>query len=102
MNEELHNAADVKAVERQKLLDQRMRAQQLRDIKEIINTPSGLRFFRRMIANGRVLSTTFTGNSQSYFLEGARNLVNLYLADVVEVEPDALARLFSKEQINGG
>lgn len=69
------------------------RLQELEDVKFILGTPQGVRFFRRLLESGRVFQTTFTGNSQTFFLEGHRNLALEFLADVVEATPDKITEL---------
>lgn len=93
--EEKHNAADPEAVAKQQKIRQLQRQQELEDIRQILSTMAGIRFFRRMIQNGRVFSTSMTGDAWTYFNEGARNLVNYFLADVTAAAPDKLNLLLS-------
>lgn len=90
---EKHNAADPVLVMDEANRDKNMREQELIDIKEIISRPEGLRFFRRVMAEGLVFTTTFTGNSRGMFLEGHRNLALKFLNDVVEAAPNKIAEL---------
>ena len=93
-----HNAADEKQVEAQAKRDENRRKQELIDIKDMLETPAGKRFFRRLMKDGLVFQTTFTGNSQGYFLEGHRNLALKYLHDVVEAAPNMVAELMRSEE----
>lgn len=88
-----YNAADEKQVKDREEKDDLERVQELEDIKNIMKIPSGLRFFRRLMADGMVFTTTFTGNSQSYFLEGHRNLALKYLNDIAEATPNMVSKL---------
>lgn len=63
------------------------RKQELDDVREILSQPAGVRFFRRLIAAGRVFGTTFTGNANGYFFEGQRNLALVFLRDLFEAAP---------------
>lgn len=79
------------------------RDQELADIKSIIETEHGLRFFRRLLAEGSVFSTTFRGNSQSFFLEGHRNLALKFLNDIQVAAPHRIEKLMViKEEENNG
>jgi hypothetical protein len=84
--------AHEKAVEAAKL----RRDQQLNDIKAILSTAAGVRFFRRMMADAHVFHTSFTGNSATYFKEGERNLALRYFKDMVEAAPDKIVTLMKE------
>lgn len=87
---EYYNAADEKQVKDKEKVVANERRQELEDIRTIINTPAGKRFFKRLMKDGRIYNTTFTGNSYSYFLEGNRNLALRYFNDICEAAPDKL------------
>ena len=65
---------DPKKLEMQKVKAELAHKQLVEDFKEIMATPAGIRVFRHIMDMGRMFSTTFTGNSQMYFLEGHRNM----------------------------
>lgn len=71
------------------------RDQELEDIKILLKNPAGLRFFKRLFDEGKMFRTTFTGNSQTYFLEGRRDLALKFFHDILEVDPGAIAGLTS-------
>ena len=96
--EKKHNAADPVSVMEEEQKVKNERDQELADIKDIINRPEGLRFFRRLMAEGKVFQTTFTGNSQGYFLEGHRNLALRFLDDIAEAAPNKIAELMVKKE----
>lgn len=79
------------AAREQKLKDQRL--QELEDIKWMLKNKPCVRFFKRLFADGKIFETTFTGNSNGFFLEGQRNLALKYLGDVVEAAPHRVADL---------
>ncbi len=99
MAEEQHNAADPEAVAKQQEQVKAARLLELEDLRQILSTMAGVRFFRRMMAYGRVFSTTVTSADphMTYFNEGARNLVNRYLADIAAVSPDKINLLLSTD-----
>jgi len=93
-----YNAADETQVEKREKEAKNEREQELEDIKNIINTPAGLRFFKRLMSEGKIFQTTFTGNSQTFFLEGHRNLALKFFADVCEATPNMVSKLMVKKE----
>lgn len=94
----VHNAADEKQVNESEKDLKNQRDQELEDIKFILKTPAGTRFFRRLMAQGSVFHTTFTGNSHSYFKEGHRNLALIFFNDICEAAPNKVAEIMIKKQ----
>lgn len=92
-SEEHYNAADEAEVENLQKKQKNDREQELEDIKFLLKYPSGIRFFKRLFTEGRIFQTTFTGNSQTYFLEGHRNLALKFFSDVCEVSPNKISEL---------
>ena len=88
-----YNAADNKKVKDKEKDLKNERDQELEDIKEILSRPSGVRFFRRLFEEGKIYSTTFTGNSYTFFNEGHRNLALMFFGDVCEAAPNKVAEL---------
>lgn len=93
----IHNAADDRKVKDQALKLKNQREQELEDIKAILDTPSGIRFFRRLMEKGKMFQTTFTGNSNSFFLEGHRNYVLEIFNDVCMAAPDKVVDLIIRK-----
>lgn len=91
--DEKYNAADEEQVRKREKKNKNEREQELEDIKDILSRPSGLRFFKRMMRKGQMFNTTFTGNSQTFFLEGHRNFALEYFGDVCEACPEKVADL---------
>lgn len=71
----------------------KLREQQLEDIKTLLAMPAGLRFFKRLLTEGKMFTTTFTGNSNTFFLEGHRNLALKFFGDVCEAAPEKIPEL---------
>lgn len=69
------------------------RKQQLNDIRRIIQTPEGMRFFRRLLESGKMFTSSFTGNSTTYLNEGRRSIALEFWADIVESSPDYMMAL---------
>lgn len=74
------------------------RDQELEDIRSLVKVPFGVRFLKRLFSEGKILQTTFTGNSQGFFLEGQRNLALKFLADVCEAAPNSVAKVILEKK----
>ena len=86
-------AANKAAIEKADLA----RKQELEDIKTMLSTAAGMRFFVRLFTDGHMFATTFTGNSWSYFKEGERNLALRYFNDVRQAAPDLMAKILIRK-----
>ena len=91
-------ASDEQTVEERQVEQELQRKQELHDIKALLDLPAGVRFFRRMVVDSKMFSTTFTGNSQSYFLEGRRSLALQYFGDIAEADSNKIAELIVLNQ----
>lgn len=81
--------------------DLRLELEQNRnDLKFILETPQGIRFFQRFFNDGFIYTTTFTGNSRTFFLEGHRNFALKYFAEITETIPEVLPKLLLKKKID--
>lgn len=56
----------------------------LEDFRRTFETPNGRRVYKHLLEHCHVFSTTFTGNSKTFFLEGER-AVGLYLLAMREM-----------------
>lgn len=61
------------------------RKNELNDVKKIMKTEQGRRFIYRILEQTGMFTTSFTGNSATYFKEGERN-IGLWLQKEIDVE----------------
>lgn len=94
----MYNASNEQQIKKKEQKLKNERDQELEDIKTILNTSAGLRFFKRLIKDGYIFNTSMTGSSYTFFNEGARNLVLKYFADICESAPHKVAELLIKSQ----
>ena len=94
------NAADEKQVKAAQNAVNDLRKQELEDLKFILQTPQGRRFVWRYLGVCGVFEISFTGNSETFFKEGKRNVGLMLLSDVNEAHPEAYLEMLkeSKEQ----
>lgn len=78
-------------------LDKLLRDEQLNDLRFILETEQGMRFFKRFFESGYIFRTTFTGNGWAGFNEGRRALALEFMSDICEAAPDKVAPLFIKK-----
>ena len=90
-----HNAADEKQVNKAREDQKTQRDQELEDIKTLLDTPAGIRFFLRFFTKAKMFQTTFTGNSQTFFLEGQRNIALHFFEDVALACPDKIINVIT-------
>ncbi|MDI9505523.1 MAG: portal protein, partial [Bacillota bacterium] len=58
-----------------------------------VRLPAGVRVFKKILADGGMFTTSFTGNSTTFFNEGARNAALRIFAAICEASPDAVKSL---------
>lgn len=79
--------------ERQLEAEKRKRDREQSDLKKILATPEGRRFVWGLLEQAGVFRSSFTGNSQTFFLEGRRDLGLQLLAKVFAAKPEAFAQM---------
>jgi hypothetical protein len=72
------------------------RRQQLEDVRWILSTKSGRRFFWRYIGDCGVFRSSFTGSSDTFFKEGMRIVGLNLLSDINDADPKAYALMMSE------
>jgi hypothetical protein len=96
-----YNAADERELAEAEKLRVITQEQDKKDLRLLLSMPEGLRFFRKLFEEGKIFSTTFTGNSQTFFLEGHRNFALKIFHDCVEACPEVVPGLIIKKQNDG-
>jgi len=64
------------------------RAQELDDIVHVMRDAAGRRLIWRMLADANIFRSCFTGNSQTFYLEGRREFVLPYYQDIMQACPE--------------
>ena len=76
------NASDEKSVKSQTQKDKNIRDTELEDWRLLLSKQWGRRLVWRILEQSGMYRTSFTGNSTTFFNEGARN-IGLWLVDEV-------------------
>lgn len=82
------NAADRRQVQEVEKKSHLQREQELNDFRFIMQTPEGRRYVWRLLREAGVFRTSFTGNSETFFREGMRNMGLMIMNDLNEACPE--------------
>jgi hypothetical protein len=86
----MRNASDPEKVKESKEKSQRRRDREIDDMKFILNTVQGRRILHKYLSQSGVWQSSFTGNSETFFREGERNMGLKMLADINDADPEFL------------
>lgn len=64
------------------------RSQDLEDIRSVMQSAAGRRLIWRMLSDANIFRSCFTGNSQTFYLEGRREFVLPYYQDIMQACPE--------------
>lgn len=94
------NAADEDQVKEAEVKVKHGRDLELNDIRFVLGTVQGRRMLWRYLAACGVYKSSFTGNSQTFFLEGQRNIGLLLLADIQDASPEGYLLMMQEAKKN--
>lgn len=98
----VHDPTDIRAQERRmnesKDAKKRIRDKEVEDVKLIMSSREGRRFVWRLLEMCGVYRSSFTGNSETFFREGQRNIGLMLLADVHEHCPDGFLTMLKEQK----
>lgn len=83
------NAADKEQVKAAERKSKWKREDEIADMKQLLEEPAFRRFIWRYLTDCNMFQTSFTGNSQTFFLEGQRNVGLKIMADINDANPEA-------------
>lgn len=66
------------------------------DVRVVMSTPGGRRFLARLLERSGINRSSFTGNANTYFNEGQRNLGLFLQAELVDTSPDLYLTMLSE------
>jgi hypothetical protein len=97
MSEVEYNAANPEHVAQAKREAVDIRERELEDVRFVMSSKEGRRFFDRYQRLCHVHETSFTGNNSTFFNEGERNIGVRMLADVNEACPELYIELLKEK-----
>lgn len=74
------------------------RRQEVEDLKWLMGHKQGRRFVTRLLDKAGIYRTSFTGNSETFFREGQRNMGLFVLMEVMEVAPEQFAKMLEEQK----
>lgn len=77
--------------------EKRAREQAQADLREVMGTPAGRRVVWRLLERCRLFSTSFTGNSETFFREGERSVGLWLLQELEALAPEAFATMWAEQ-----
>lgn len=66
------------------------------DLRFILSSEQGRRFVWKQLSLCGVFKTSFTGNSETFFLEGRRDIGLRLLDDIMSVDPDGFLKMMNE------
>lgn len=82
----------------QVLLEEKARRQEVDDLRWMMSDKRGRRVMWRLLETTGVYRSSFTGNSETFFREGQRNVGLKLLADIHENCPDAFVTMLKEHK----
>jgi hypothetical protein len=76
--------------------EDQLRLRHLNDIRKLVSAPEGRRFYFYVLKEAGCFKSSFTGNSTTFFNEGARNLGLIVLRDLMEAKPEAFTQMMQE------
>ena len=80
-----YDARDPAQVKEKQDAEEIERNAELRDLRDVLKTKSGKRFFNRLFSKCKMYNTSFTGNSTTFFNEGKRSVALEIFEDIAEL-----------------
>lgn len=94
------NTADEGQVQDLSQKEKFRRDREANDMRSLLATIEGRRFLWRLMEKCGVYRESFTGSSETFFLEGKRSIGLFVIAEIIDAEPDAYL-LMIKENRKG-
>lgn len=92
------NAADPEQVQQAKEKAESLNDRRLNDVREVLNTVRGRRFYWTLLEFCGVFKTSNADEFQIFFNEGMRNVGLKLLADVNEAAPEAYLKMLGESK----
>lgn len=94
---EMDNAASEKKVKKQASRDERLRTQELGDVKAMMSSVSGRRFLWRLMSRCRVFgSVLHPSGSQVYYNSGQQDVGHFVMGEILESDEKLFQQMQSE------
>lgn len=95
-----NNAADPIEIKRKGKEEKLNSSIEIADTRFILSTQQGRRFIWKYLTHAGIFTTSFTGNSTTFFNEGKRDVGLKLLADVMEASPESYVSMMRESKTN--
>jgi hypothetical protein len=68
------------------------------DLKFLLASDQGRRFIWNMLEKCGVFKSSFTGSSETFFLEGQRNIGLKLMSDIMRVDPESYLKMIKSNK----
>lgn len=92
------NAADEVQVKEAREREKLGRDKDLNDLRWVMSMPQGRRFLHKLLHNCGIYQSSFTGSSETFFLEGQRNVGLKLLADITAADAKLYFQMLEEGQ----
>lgn len=100
-----HDPFDLRGQERAKAEQgdkaKLQRHNEAEDMKWLMGSKRGRRIMWRLLEKTRIFRSSFTGNSETFFNEGMRNVGLMLMAQINETCPEQYTNMVQEQQENG-
>jgi len=72
----------------------------LGDFRKVLSMPEGLRVFSEIMDMCHVFAPSFTGNSQTFFNEGARSIGLFIFGSIMDCDPKFYMKMIEEKKKN--
>lgn len=62
-------------------------------LRQILSSEAGKAVIWKILSDCRIFQTSFTGSSETFFLEGKRSIGLSILADIMRVDPESFIKM---------
>jgi len=83
------NVADPERIKDQKHKERRVREQELFDVRAVLCTPEGRRFFWRLLSLFKVFGSIWESSARIHYNSGQQDCGHFLLAEASEADPEA-------------
>lgn len=96
--EQPFDAGDPKAVKKRNREVKNAEETRKNDLRWMLSDPRGRRIAWRLLEVSGVFRISFTGNSETFFREGCRNVGLQFLHEILEVDPRILSTMIIEKE----
>jgi hypothetical protein len=93
-----HDPTDTESPDPKKSGRQAARMVEVNDIKWLMSHKQGRRFMWRLLSKAGIYTTSFTGNSETFFKEGMRNMGLFLVLDIHKHVPESYGLMVTESK----